>query len=755
MKLTFFAFAAGALLFTPVLAPAQTDNCPSCGSIRGTVVGSRGEPVPDARVALNGVRVTATTDAAGAFSIRDVPPGPNSLLVTALGHAEGSAEVFIYPAVVASVTVRLQAPATPVRPDQPVGGSVGAQAAEAGNDTFRMTIVADGGRHPATFRRFSVRSPGLAVLLQNAAGGLTPFAPAGPATFLGSLDDHPDALAAAVVLPDGTVFHQVVFSDGERWINEGGQTQVHRPGAVAFNFPGFVVTKGATRSGVLRRAEVGVDMPGHVYRSIHAGNAERALRMVEYSLLGADLLYMRQVGIQHQLGRLVIRAAPRRDPYASLRGRSRRGCDSHCRFLDAVETQWKNLLPRGREHVVAVLHEVGGGGLASGSIASPRGYTSNDLERSGDFSVVWRHEAGHNWSLGHYDGGAPEGPTINSDNSLAKLSGPEAALVARMRGTLDQVLVDVGPAPQSVPPHAATDVYLVPASARSADIPVLDNDHDASGRALRLVSVRRVGGSLGGRASVVGDRVRFFPQTTATTGFAVFEYTVAAGGGRSTARGLLFVSQVDGARRYQQNFDAFPDGTTNLRDGSIITQLEEDEISTAVRRGALELTPDRAYQAGAFTVPLISVERGFTARFRYNVSSAGAAADAFAFNFGQRIPSASGPRYHGFARGITIEFNTYEAPGFRLFIDGVEQVAVRVPDTRIANGRWQQVEVRWMPNHITLLVDGVVRFDRVPTRGFVPTSQDGLAFSATNIGLSQRVLIDDIDITAEGIPPTR
>jgi hypothetical protein len=45
-------------------------------------------------------------------------------------------------------------------------------------------------------------------------------------------------------------------------------------------------------------------------------------------------------------------------------------------------------------------------------------------------------------------------------------------------------------------------------------------------------------------------------------------------------------------------------------------------------------------------------------------------------------------------------------------------------------------------------------FDRVPTRGFVPTSQDGLAFSATNIALSQRVLIDDIDSTAEGISPT-
>jgi hypothetical protein len=104
MKLTTLAVAAaGALLLTPALAPAQT------GSIRGTVFGPQGEPVPDARVAVDGVRLPATTDDAGAFRIHDVPPGGNCLLVTALGHAESSRDVFIYPDVEASVTVRLHA----------------------------------------------------------------------------------------------------------------------------------------------------------------------------------------------------------------------------------------------------------------------------------------------------------------------------------------------------------------------------------------------------------------------------------------------------------------------------------------------------------------------------------------------------------------------------------------------------------------------------------------------------------------------
>jgi hypothetical protein len=102
VKLTTVLMAAGALLLSPALAPAQT------GSIRGTVLGPRGEPVPDAQVAVDGV-VAARTDAAGTFRIRDVPPAGNGLIVTAPGYADGSREVFIYPDVEASVTVRLQA----------------------------------------------------------------------------------------------------------------------------------------------------------------------------------------------------------------------------------------------------------------------------------------------------------------------------------------------------------------------------------------------------------------------------------------------------------------------------------------------------------------------------------------------------------------------------------------------------------------------------------------------------------------------
>lgn len=611
-------------------------------------------------------------------------------------------------------------------------------------ESFQMVLQADGTQFPASFQKFSNRAPNMQVHRQSDAGGLTAVATGGVATYLGTLDGNTDAVAAAVVLGDGSVLYQVVFTDGEHWINQGGATEVRRPGAFTFNAPQFVVMAGATPSGLLQSVEVGVDVPFHIYTSQYQGDSERAVRMIEYSLLGANLLYMRQAGIQHRLVRVILRTSLAQDPYAPLRSADP-GCivDAHCKFLQEVARQWNTQLPAGSEDLVLVLREVGGSGLANvASVAAPRGYSSNDLTALGDFSIVWRHEAGHNWSLGHYDGGTPEGPTMNSDNFIAKMSGPEAALVANHRAQRSTAFEDVGPLALPIAPHAASDHVFVKVSLPALDVPVLANDHDPNGGALQLQSVTRVAGGLATQASVAGNAIRIQPQSQLTNGLDVFEYRIASPSG--TARGLLFVNQVNYATRYQQNFSGFADGVTDLGDGSIMTQIG-GQPSVSVQQGRLELTPDLTSRFGNFTVPLLGLERGFNAQFSYNVSAAGTAADAFAFNFGQRIAAEGGPRYHGFARGVTIEFNTFEVGGYRLFINGVERDDAFVAGI-IADGAWHDVEIVWANDELTLRVDSVTIFDRLSTAVFEPGGQDGLAFSARTIGLSQRVLIDDIDI---------
>ncbi|MCB1567861.1 MAG: hypothetical protein KDI69_03450, partial [Xanthomonadales bacterium] len=505
-----------------------------------------------------------------------------------------------------------------------------------------------------------------------------------------------------------------------------------------------------TTSGMLKRVTVGVDVPSHIYANVYQSNSERAVRLIEYSLLGANLVYMRQVGIRHQLNRVVLRTDAGQDPYAPLRAPDG-SCtvDTHCKFLTEVARQWNTVLPAGTEHMALVLREVDGAGLASvGTVASPRSYSSNDLSAAGDFSTVWRHEGGHNWSLSHFDGGTPEGSTINSGNSLAKMSGPEAALVGIFRAGKNSSFTEIGPLSLPIPPDAATDSYLVPVSLPSMDLDVLANDHDANGGSLTLNSVNTVSGSLGGTVSVVNGKIRYQPQNQLTTGFNVLQYQIAGTSG--TARGFVFVTQVNFGRSYQQNFNAFANGVTDLGDGSVMTQINS-QPSVSVQDSALELVPDQTNRVGGFSVPMIGLEFGFRAKFRWRASSAGTPADAFAFNFGQRVASASKPDYHGFMRGVTVEFNTFASPGYQLFVNGVAVPGAFVSSNSIADGVWHDAEISWGNGKLTLKVDNATVFDQVSTTGFTPSFQDGLAFSAQNRGLSQRVLIDDIDIGSTGV----
>lgn len=80
---------AMALALFPALAHAQV------GSLRGTVAGNSGEALAGARVSVAGTRLTTTTDAMGAFSLRGVPAGPQQLRVSHVGYRDRMQEVTV------------------------------------------------------------------------------------------------------------------------------------------------------------------------------------------------------------------------------------------------------------------------------------------------------------------------------------------------------------------------------------------------------------------------------------------------------------------------------------------------------------------------------------------------------------------------------------------------------------------------------------------------------------------------------------
>ena len=76
---------------------------------------------------------------------------------------------------------------------------------------------------------------------------------------------------------------------------------------------------------------------------------------------------------------------------------------------------------------------------------------------NGDFSQVWRHEVGHNWSCVDYEGGSSEGSTIMNGNSLARCSGPEENRIVNQRNSKTGILDNLGPYTYPLPPRASMD----------------------------------------------------------------------------------------------------------------------------------------------------------------------------------------------------------------------------------------------------------------------------------------------------------
>jgi hypothetical protein len=181
-----------------------------------------------------------------------------------------------------------------------------------------------------------------------------------------------------------------------------------------------------------------------------------------------------------------------------------------------------------RDLVAGVTSDTIGGGFAwGGVVGEANGFSVNDSDTDGDFSVYWRHEMGHNWGLGHYDGNAPEGKTINSGNQYARMSGPELELVLRERDEKLAILDDEGVyTAVSLPPYAALDTATMTQVVDNViAINVLANDHDANGQALSLTAFDSLS-AQGGSVTQSGPYLVYKPPSGAYIGSDYFTYTV-------------------------------------------------------------------------------------------------------------------------------------------------------------------------------------------------------------------------------------
>ncbi len=394
--------------------------------------------------------------------------------------------------------------------------------------TFTHVITSPNSSVTVDFVLRPIRSANFGVIVQQADGSYINHTADVPRTYLGTVRDRPGAVAGALLRANGTVWAQVVFDTGAAWTTKGGMAQVIGSGGSSPLWTGQVAGAGGFGSTVYA-VETGLDI-AYSHFLAAGGTPDGVLDSAEFSLIAANLPYLRDAGIENRLGKIVIRAHQAHDPYQPD------GTDKSA-LLQRVRALWSAGNPMGNtHHLAALIHRDLNGGLAyggfSGVIGTSLAYAAVDSD-NGEFWRVWRHEAGHNWGSGHTEGGGrTEGATIMSgDNALSHFSSAELVKIVGHRNEQAALFEEIGPYPLPLPPRANLDIATFYRNT-PATIDVLRNDADMNGDSLSLVT-NSLNTSLGGsvtRLEGAGpggrDLLEYSPPPTMGSGTDWFRYRV-------------------------------------------------------------------------------------------------------------------------------------------------------------------------------------------------------------------------------------
>jgi len=345
--------------------------------------------------------------------------------------------------------------------------------------TFNHSMTFNGETININFEQFSTRSGSFQVLEQVAGGALSDVTSdySHIRTYIGSVVEYPGAVACAIYRDGGrAVQANVVFESGYQWFDQGGTVIDFSPvdTLVIPNFPTFGLRSGG--AGVqLYSADIGVDVAYSVVVA-SGGSTAAGIEMAEFSMMVNNIPFIRDASAMNRITRIVIRADQASDPYSG--GSTNIG--SNAPWSTGPIT----------EDLLALASQDIGEPTAIGAFGDP-GLSLQPAESTGEFGGTMRHEVGHNWGVGHQDGGQPEGKTISSGNELAKFSAPAIENICLLRDAQITLLDNLGTltAP-NFPPRAADDIviYEPGGSGATLTINVLDNDRDVNGSAVSILS---------------------------------------------------------------------------------------------------------------------------------------------------------------------------------------------------------------------------------------------------------------------------
>jgi hypothetical protein len=219
------------------------------------------------------------------------------------------------------------------------------------------------------------------------------------------------------------------------------------------------------------------------------------------------------------------------------------------------------------------------------------------------------------------------------------------------------------------------------------------------------------------------------------------------------------------AGQYFQDFSKYEAGATQFDDGAILvsSDLGQSAVLQDADRKELRLTGAQTGVRSAFALPDLNAQRRIYAfSAKWNTSLAANFPDGgagFSFTFGQiggidLIPPDFAQET-GYGRGICLSVQTGGAsPGFYLLVNGetlASKPFVSATQWGVNNDARPLFEVDWnYTNGVSVKVDGLPVFTKVPTPAFSPQVDDRFVWAARAGEFGEEVVLDNIAVVTGG-----
>ena len=377
--------------------------------------------------------------------------------------------------------------------------------------------------------------------VQNSSGTYDVITPVAERSYIGTVDEYPDAVSCGILKDNGVFWGAIYFDRGVSWFTLGSSlirtraTDYGPDNFHSFNWTNWSIVGPGDAGTTMYGFDVGIDVCNDYYS--HAGSTAAAFEQIEHSASMVRPVYMSNALMRPYLGRVILRGNQQQDPYYGTTN-----------FALDVAQHWQQNHADAARHLWAGVSptKIGGGlawGCVVGTISAASGNQSYYGE--GDFESVWRHEMGHNWCGSDYHAGNPEGATIMCGNAAARFSGSMVDYMFGHRDNRIGIFDNLGTySDVDIPPYAALDQVTVQIDLGAVTIDVMANDYDANGDSLSIVSFDALsqGGAVISRSSGTGpggrDELIYTPSSY--TGLDSFYYKLEDSSG-STASGAVVI----------------------------------------------------------------------------------------------------------------------------------------------------------------------------------------------------------------------